>query len=375
MKTAFFAGIIGLAGAALLGGCASQPKAAPSTKELPVAETIVVPRQPDPSLLKPAVDPFVLGAGDTIDIELIGAAAATDAEAANQAAFSRSEVTVGPDGKIYFMYLPGLNVSGLTLAQAKARLESELSTYITKPEVTLNIRKVQSRRVWLMGRLNQPGIYPLTGTMTLIEAITLAGGTSQSASVITTEDLADLRHSFVLRDGVVLPVDFQKLLQEGDMSQNIYLRPNDFIFVPSALAKDIYVLGAVPGPGPVPYRDNLTILSAMSKAGGLIPKVSHGSKIAIVRGSLTQPKVILVDFDAIMHGRAKDMPLEPRDIVYVPDSPYKTINRYVDMILNSFVGTVAANEGSRAVNANAGNVVITTTTGGGGTSTPIIVAP
>ena len=103
---------------------------------------------------------------------------------------------------------------------------------------------------------------------------------------------------------------------------------------------------------------------ALSAGGGLIPKVSHGSHVAIVRGSLTQPVVTLVDCDAILHGKAPDVALEPRDIVYVPDSPYKTISRYVDMILNSFVGTIAANEGIRAIDPDGVGVGINVPVGG-----------
>ena len=56
----------------------------------------------------------------------------------------------------------------------------------------------------------------------------------------------------------------------------------------------------------------------------------------------------MVDYNAIIHGKAQDVRLEPGDIVYVPNSPYTTLKRYFNIILNSFVTTVAANEGIRA---------------------------
>src|SRR5439155_12295029 len=113
----------------------------------------------------------------------------------------------------------------------------------------------------LLGRLNAPGVYPMSGPMTLLEAIALAGGPARSAPAASVgrtgltlsvtsaaEDVADLRRSFVIRRGEFLPVDFHRLLREGDATQNIYLQPDDFVYVPSAAAREIYVLGSVAQP-------------------------------------------------------------------------------------------------------------------------------
>jgi protein involved in polysaccharide export with SLBB domain len=338
MKSTYTLGCLGLS-LLLLAGCAStKPAAAPLASS--TATTQITAKQPAAELLNPPSAPFTLGPGDRIEVELLGDAA------------SRTELTLGPDGKIYFQMLPGLDISGLTLRQTKTELEKALGEYLKDPQVSVNLRDVKSKHVWLMGRVGQPGLYPLTGPMTLVEALTLAGGTSQSTSLETTEELADLRHSFVIRQGEMLPVDFDRLLRQGDMKQNIYLQADDFVFVPSSLSKEVFVLGAVRLPTAVPYRDNLTLVAAISTTGGFIPKISHGTHVAIVRGSLSQPVVSVVDVSAIMRGAAPDVVLEPRDIVYVPDSPYKTLNRYVEMIVNTFVGTVAANEGIRAIDPN-----------------------
>jgi hypothetical protein len=72
------------------------------------------------------------------------------------------------------------------------------------------------------------------------------------------------------------------------------------------------------------------------------------SHVAILRGSLTEPQITVVDFQAIVKGRASDVRLEPGDIIYVPNSPYTNLKRYINLVVNTFVGTVAANEGIRA---------------------------
>lgn len=286
---------------------------------------------------------YVLGPGDVIEIELIG----------DQGTLTTAKV--GPDGKIYYNLLPGLDVWGLTLAQTKALLERELARYYTEPQVAITLRTVESSRVWILGRVNAPGIYPMATPLTLLEAVSMAGGVSVASAGLTTEELADLRHSFVLRQGELLPVDFYRLIHEGDLSQNIYLRPDDFVFFPSSLAQEIYVLGAVRQPRAVPYRDRVTLTYVVSSAGGTIPD-AFLSHVAVVRGSLAEPKIAIVDYQAILTGQATDILLEPRDIVYVPFTPYRYLTRYLDLILNSFVSTVAANEGAFAVSKRASGV-------------------
>lgn len=291
---------------------------------------------PDSTLLKPGNDFFTLGPGDQIEVEMGGTPA------------SRTTLTVGPDGKVYFNLLPGLDVWGLTLSEAKSLLEKEMGKYVSSAQITMSLRGVGSKHVWLVGRLNRPGIYPTPAPMTLLEGVALAGGTAQSASPVTTEELADLRHSFVVRQGQVLPVDFNRLLREGDMSQNIYLRPDDFVYVPSALAREVYVLGAVRFPHAVPSSEHATLISAIAAAGGTI-KDAYLSHVAIVRGSLSSPQIAVIDYQDILKGNASDVKLEPHDIVYVPSSPYRLLRRYLEGIVSTFANTVAANEGANAV--------------------------
>lgn len=341
----------------------------------------------DPAWLKAPTDFFTLGPGDRLEIEVMGEPA------------TRAFTAVAPDGKIYYYLLPGLDVWGLTLSEAKTRLETELVNYIRgEPRVALTLRGVESKRVWLLGRLASPGVYPMTTPMTLLEAIALAGGPANttSASPLLTmvasprltagggrvgamgslavaaptyggaapaahvpagslavassgdDDLADLSRSFILRDGRRLPIDFQRLLNEGDLRYNIYLQPDDFVYVPTAGTREVYVLGAVLQPQPVGEGRALTLLSAIAGAGGPV-KNADLTQVAVVRGSLAEPKVSIVDLRAILKGQAQDVQLESRDIVYVPTTPYRILNRYVDLILETFVRTVGANEGTRAV--------------------------
>ncbi len=332
----------------LLAGCATTPEfqALPEAATPAPAPVKASPEISRAALLQPPTELFTLGPGDRVDIELIGNAN------------SRAGATVGPDGKIYYHLLSGQDVWGLTLTETKTLLEKELAKYISEPQVAVTLRAVGSKSVWLMGRFAKPGIYPMAAPMTLLEAFALAGGTARSVSVVTTEDLGDLRHSFVARQGQVLPVDFGKLLREGDMTQNIYLKPEDMVYVPSASAREIYVLGAVRAPHAIPYQENVTVVSAIAAAYGTI-KDAYLSHVGIVRGSMANPELIVVDYKAIITGKSTDVRLEPHDIVYVPFTPYRTATKYLEMIVGTFANTVAANEGQLLVNPDASAVVPT----------------
>jgi polysaccharide biosynthesis/export protein len=317
-----------------------------------------------PDLLRPEASPFTLGPGDALDLEIVGTAT------------SRMATRVGPDGKIYYNLLPGLDVWGLTLAQTRELLEKEMGKYLTQPKISVNLRTVGSKYVWLLGRLNKPGVYATAGGMSLLEALSLAGGPARSTSQASSAEMADLRHSFIVRQGQFLPVDFYKLLRDGDLSQNIMLQPDDFVFIQSALEQEVYVLGSVKAPRAIQYIEDMTLVSAIAGSSGPMKyyitenndngpmtKDAYLSHVAILRGSLAEPQVAVVDYGAIIKGRAPDVRLEPGDIVFVPNSPYTTLKRYFNMVLNTFVTTVAANEGIRAGGGTTG-IGVTTSVGG-----------
>jgi polysaccharide export outer membrane protein len=339
--------------AAFAAGCAHR-NAAPRVVDAtpfdpePVAATAAL----DPALLNPPAQPFVLGPGDQLDIELLDDPA------------SRTTTVVGPDGKIYFYLVPGLDVWGLTLDQVREKLEQGMEQYFRERRpVSVSLRSSQSERIWILGRVNRPGVYPLAGSVSLLEALALADGPASSSPTAAmsaalgvdigqaVDDSANLRRAFVMRDGQRLPVDLDRLLNQGDLSQNIRLRGGDFIFIPSSAGNDISVLGAVNTARNVPFRRDMTVVTAIAGAGGTMPD-AFVRQVAIVRGSLNQPRIAVVDYQSIITGQSPDVRLEPQDIVYVPYTPYRTLKRYVNLILDTFVRATGVNEGARAIDPN-----------------------
>lgn len=361
-----------LAATLLSTGCSTfmrrtRPPARATATFAPIA---VAERPPlDPALLQRPAAEYRLGPGDQLEIAVLG-----DVD-------TRSLTTVGPDGKIYFYMLPGIDVWGMTIAQARQKIIVGLQQYIREQQpVSVTLRAANSQRVWVLGRLNRPGVYPLAGPTTLLEAIAEAGGLSPRSAFSSsagpvpasagagisggTDEAADLGRAFVIRHGRMLSVDFQRLLRDGDVSQNIYLQPDDFIYLPAGGTGVIHVLGAVLQPRAIDATTtHVTLAQAVAEAGGTIQD-AHLSQVALVRGSLSRPKVAIVDFDAIIHGQAPDVTLEPQDIVYVPYTPYRVLRRYVDMILTTFARTVGVNEGARAVTRQAVPVGVNVPVGG-----------
>ncbi len=303
---------------------------------------------------------FRLGPGDTIEIEALGEPGPPSA------------ALVGPDGKIYYGLLGGIFVWGLTLTDAKELLEKDLAKYVrVKPEVALTLKSVASKRVWVLGGVQKPGVYSLATPVTLLEAISAAGGigaaTAATTPPISSAETTDLENSFVIREGKLMPIDFSKLLRHGDLSQNIYLQADDFVYLRPLLSKgDIYVLGAVAVPNIIEYREHISLVAAIASSGGPVP-YAYASHVAIVRGSLIHPTIATFDYDKIVKGKGLDATLEPGDIVYVPYSPFRFVEQLADQILTQFVSTVAINAGQRAVlGPNAPVVGVTVPFAGGG---------
>ena len=351
------ASLAALALGLVLTGCESLQMTRTQAKQAvnPAASftpTTVANRPPlDPALLQPPTAEYKLGPGDLLEIEVLG-----DID-------TRARTVVGPDGKIYFYVLPGIDVWGLTVAQAREKLVTEMKKFVREPQpISVSLRAAESQRIWVLGRLNKPGVYTMTGPMTLLDAIASAGGPAPASTSATlggpvnsstsrggSDEAADLNRAFVIRQGKLLRVDFQKLLREGDLSQNIYLQPDDFVYLPAATVGSVHVLGAVQTPRAVDFINRLTVVQAVAQAGGTVVREAYPQQIAIVRGSLSQPKVAVVDMNAILSGKAADVILEPQDIVFVPYSPHRVLTRYIDTILDTFVRVVGVNEGARAV--------------------------
>src|SRR4030095_11087753 len=156
-----------------------------------------------------------------------------------------------------------------------------------------------------------------------------------------TYDLADMQSSFIMRRDKRVPVDFEKLFFEGDLTQNIALEPDDYLYFASANLKEVYVLGQVRSPGPVTYTPEMTVMGAISTRLGYTDK-AFKSRVLVVRGSLNNPKTFIVDTWATLDARGLNFKLEPKDIVYVSTRPFIRVEEVLDLAATAFIQSATA---------------------------------
>lgn len=275
-------------------------------------------------------DAYRLGPGDVIDIRFYG-----------RPELNRENTTIAPDGTITYLGVTGFQVEGLTISEVGTQLETAVSDYYRSPRLIIIPRQLVSKSYTLMGMVKISGIFPLDTPTTLLEAIARAGGTTSGLFDRRYVDLADLGRSFLLRGNSKVNVDFRKLMLNGDMSQNVALEPGDYIHIASALANDYFVLGAVMDPGREGFTENASVMGAITKRGGFQINAFR-ERVLIVRGSLSDPKVTVVNTDAILKGGSKDVLLEPKDIVYVSSRPWFKAEEVADSAVVAFLQSSVA---------------------------------
>jgi polysaccharide export outer membrane protein len=276
---------------------------------------------------------LTLGAGDLLNLSLF--------ETPNS---TQTDVPIGPDGRVSFLEARDVMAAGLTIDELRAKLDEGLGKYYRNPRVIVTPAAYRSKKYYVLGAVANKGAYPFDRPLTLIEAMARAGGLETGLYETRTVELADLSHSFLARGNQRVPVDFERLFQHGDLAQNVPLEPNDYLYIASAYANEIYVLGEVVGPGVLRYAPNPTAVKAIASQGGF-SEHAFKSRVLVVRGSLTQPQTFVVDTAAVLSGKAVDFKLQPKDIVYVSRNPWLVGAEVVDLAARAFVQSLTV-EGS-----------------------------
>jgi polysaccharide export outer membrane protein len=237
--------------------------------------------------------------------------------------------SVRPDGKISVPLIGDIVAYGRIPIELRDEITKKLSKYVVKPRVTVLILEYRSRKAMILGEVGAPGLLRLSANIPLLEAISLAGGVTRNA---------DLRGAMLIRDGRIVPINFYRLLKQGDMRQNIILHPNDVILVPSNEDNKVYVLGEVNRRGIIRITDQLSILEAITAAGGITKQGKH--KVILIRGGLGDPHMLVVDINKIVKegDLSENIYLARGDIVYVPTTLMTHINTIMAYI-NNFLTT------------------------------------
>jgi protein involved in polysaccharide export with SLBB domain/uncharacterized protein involved in exopolysaccharide biosynthesis len=268
---------------------------------------------------------LTLGAGDLLDISLFG-----------RPELTRTNVVIGPDGRISYLQIQDFPASGLTVDELRADFDTQLNKYYLGARSIIVPASFNSKKYFMLGRVANEGIFTLDRPLTIIEAVARAGGLRTAIFDRNLTEMADLGRSFLVRQGQRAPVDFARLFYGGDLSQNIALEPNDYLYFPPVSLDEIYVLGEVLSPGMVGSGPEMSLIKAISSRGGFTQR-AYQKRVLVVRGSLQQPEAFAVDAPPILAGRTPDFRLKPRDIVYVNERPWIRVEDLLDIAVQAFI--------------------------------------
>ena len=193
---------------------------------------------------------YVVGPGDTLDVQLFG----------NEA--SKYELTVERDGRINFPKLGPILVSGMTFNDARETIEQRVAKQLIGTRVSVTMGDLRSIRVFVLGEATKPGSYTVSGLSTMTNALFVSGGVKKIGS---------LRNIELKRNGrLVTTLDLYQLLLHGDTSGDRQLAPGDVIFIPP-VGPTVAVYGSVRRPAIYELRNERTAEQAVQLAGGLTP--------------------------------------------------------------------------------------------------------
>ena len=213
----------------------ANPGAAEKKKDITAdTSTIVSPKAPAPqetSYASKTAD-YIIGVDDVLFISVW------------QNKDLDQEVTVRPDGKISVLLAGDIQAEGSTIPQLSRQITARLKEYIKFPEISISLRKIGGKKIILLGEVNRPGVYAVSGNSTILELIAMANGYTKDAVLDSV---------IVIRGGLQKPVgkrlDLARAIKKADMSQNIILEPEDIVYVPKKFISNVnYFVSQILGP-------------------------------------------------------------------------------------------------------------------------------
>lgn len=254
---------------------------------------------------------------------------------------------VGEDGTFFYPYAGVIRAAGRTVEEIREELTQRLSKYIESVQLDVRVAGYRSQRVYVVGEVSQPGIQLVKDIpLTVLEAINSAGGVTKDA---------DLRNITLTREDKTYSINLLNLYEGGDIKQNVLLKHGDVLNVPNNIFNKVFLLGETTlgrGFGSRPRsivmdKGRITLMEALSDAGGITQDTSDAARIFIFRSGLGKSEIFHLDArspDAFL--LAERFSLQPRDLVYVNRTEIIRWNEIVAQItpivnlLNIFDGSL-----------------------------------
>jgi polysaccharide export outer membrane protein len=238
---------------------------------------------------------------------------------------------VGSSGDLNLPMIGSVRAAGLTVEQLQAALVEKLKVYIREPQVTVYISEFRSQPVTISGAVDKPGTMQLQGSRSLFEVLMMTGGPKEAGpSVTLTRAIArgripwpgakdDAEGNFSVAD-----FPLKEVMDARTPAANLTVEPFDVISVSNAKQVNlVHVIGEVTKPGAIELlsQNTVSLVKAVALAGGMT-RGALPAKTQIMHigegGKLTESAGI--DLKMIMAGKAKDLELQPGDVVVIPSS-------------------------------------------------------
>jgi len=242
--------------------------------------------------LSHAVEEYTVGEGDVLNIKVY-----ENDDLSTTVRISANEIIRVP-------LLGEISVKDLTISQVAAKIEALLADgYLVSPQVNVFMEEYRSKRAIIIGEINNPGQYELRGRNTLLEFISKAGGlTSDAGTLATIKRVAHDKENKI-------SINLDKLIKEGQTSLNLIIMDKDTVYI--SKAERYYVSGEIKKPDSYKYEPGLTVIKAITTAGGF-SKIASRGKVRIIRKKDGDEKVL--------EQVKMDEPVQPNDIIVDPES-------------------------------------------------------
>jgi len=253
------------------------------------------------------------------DSYLIGSEDLLEIEAYNVDELKKT-VRVNSQGDIALPLIGVINIKGLTTSEVEQLIAKKLEKYVEETVVTVYMKEYKSQRISVMGAVNTPQVFALTGQRYLLDMLMMAGGLSKDAGNICYVIRPTLRSNPDSRASTIV-IDLGELLENGNLSLNIPVFAGDVINVPKGGV--IFVDGAVNSPGAFNLNGKITVVQAITMAKG-VTGTANLSDVRIFRENKKGEKdIIPVDYKAMREGEKPDIQVSENDIIIVPESGIK----------------------------------------------------
>jgi polysaccharide biosynthesis/export protein len=240
-------------------------------------------------------------------------------------------VRVSHQGQISLPLIGEMNVKGFTALGLEKKLRDAYDNYIYNPQVGVLIREFR-QRISVIGAVQKPGVFELTGPKSVIEMLAMAGGVSEKAGaqVHIYRQGANGGETHVI-DLTVLANSAGLINANNSAMINIPVEPGDMINVPEAGM--FFVDGAVRKPGSYPLGRRYSLSQALATAGGVDPELNSNDISIFRRQAPGKVQTIALNLTEVMSGSIADPDIRPDDVIVVPTNTAK-------FIVKRFVGTL-----------------------------------